>query len=65
VIKCPFCGTDDVVHGRWVAFHSPPVTNSAPALTRRSGGFNTHPRGICRRSKESSFTKLLVEGDPL
>jgi putative FmdB family regulatory protein len=22
VLNCPFCGTDEVAQGRWIAFHS-------------------------------------------
>jgi len=29
VIYCPYCGTDDVERGRWVAFHSAPDKKSA------------------------------------
>jgi len=28
-IRCPYCGSDDVEQGRWVAFHAPPSRNSA------------------------------------
>lgn len=29
VICCPYCGTDDVEQGRWIAFHSVPAKKSA------------------------------------
>lgn len=29
VIYCPYCGTDDVEQGRWIAFHSVPDKKSA------------------------------------
>ena len=29
VIYCPYCGTDDVEQGRWIAFHSVPAKKSA------------------------------------
>lgn len=27
-ITCPYCGSDDVEQGRWVAFHTPPSRKS-------------------------------------
>src|SRR5689334_22108553 len=54
VIKCQFCGTDDVVPGRWIAFHSVPATKSASALACRPRGPNNLPRGFCRRTGEST-----------
>jgi hypothetical protein len=29
VIYCPYCDTDDVEQGRWIAFHSVPDKKSA------------------------------------
>jgi putative FmdB family regulatory protein len=29
VIYCPYCGTDDVEQGRWIAFQSVPAKKSA------------------------------------
>jgi putative FmdB family regulatory protein len=28
-ISCPYCGSDDVEQGRWVAFQAPPSKRSA------------------------------------
>jgi hypothetical protein len=61
VIKCQFCGTDDVAQGRWIAFHSVPATKSTSAPACRPRAPNNLPRGFCRRNGESTVRSDLTD----